>query len=132
MLTKEQHIQYWLTSALEDWDTTHVRLKGKRYAFCLFSMHLVIEKLLKALCLPDREAGIKESQDSHTPPFTHDLIKLSEECALTLSPDEMDYFTMINSWNIRGRYPDYTSALHQAATPAYVESQYLKIQSLKA
>lgn len=125
MLTKEQHIQYWLTSAREDWDTTHVLLEGKRYAFCLFSMHLVIEKLLKAL-------WIKESQDSHTPPFILDLIKLSEECALTLSPDEMDFFTIINSWNIRGRYPDYTSALHHAATPAYVESQYLKIQSLKA
>ncbi len=125
MLTKDQHITYWQDSAAEDWETSGVLLNGKRYAFCLFSMHLVIEKLLKAL-------WIKESLASHIPPFTHDLIRLTEECGLQLSPDELDFFTIINSWNIRGRYPDFSLSLHHAATPAYVAAQRYKIEALKS
>jgi HEPN domain-containing protein len=49
MLTKGQHIQFWIASADEDWATAMLLLDGKRYGFCLFSLHLVIEKILKAI-----------------------------------------------------------------------------------
>jgi len=123
MLTKEQHIAFWLESAQDDWETALVLMNNKRYGFCLFSLHLVIEKLLKAI-------WIKESL-TNTPPFTHDLIKLCEESNLALSLEDLDFLVAVNSWNIRGRYPDYSKSLHQSATPAYLSIQIEKVQKLK-
>ena len=124
MLSKEEHIKFWVESAIEDWETAVVLKNNKRYGFCLFSLHLVIEKLLKAI-------WIRESL-TNTPPFTHDLIKLCEECNLDISLENLDFLATINSWNIRGRYPDYSRSLHQSATPAYLELQFEKIKALKS
>lgn len=123
MLTKEQLIQFWKNSANEDWDTAVVLLNGKRYGFCLFSLHLVIEKLFKAV-------WIKESI-TNTPPFTHDLVHLAEESGIELSAEQLDFLSVINSWNIRGRYPDFTNALHHSATPEYVKIQMQKVNDFK-
>jgi hypothetical protein len=68
---------------------------------------------------------------NNTPPFTHDLIRLSEECSLNISLEQLDFLATVNSWNIRGRYPDYTRSLHQSATPAYLDLQFEKIKTLK-
>ncbi|MBP6793439.1 MAG: HEPN domain-containing protein [Saprospiraceae bacterium] len=125
MLSKQEHIQHWVTSAQEDWDTSQLLLTGKRYSFCLFAMHLVIEKLLKAI-------WVKESLSDNTPPFTLDLIRLVEECGLSLSPDDMDFLTIVNSWNIRGRYPDFTKTLHHIATESYIQRQKIKLEALKS
>ena len=92
-------------------------------AFNIFSMHLVIEKILKAI-------WVKESITS-TPPFTHDLLKLTEECEIELSSEQLDFLVIINSWNIRGRYPDFTKALHHQATPEYVQKQMQKVEAIK-
>jgi HEPN domain-containing protein len=123
MLTKEQHIRFWVDSANEDWETASILLDGKRYGFCLFSLHLVIEKILKALWL-------KESV-TNTPPFTHDLVRLAEETGIELNPEQIDFLSVINSWNIRGRYPDFTKSLHHNATPDYVHTQLKKVSDLK-
>ncbi len=89
MLSKEQHIRYWKDSANEDWETAIVLLNGKRYGFCLFSMHLEVDKILKAL-------WVKESI-TNTPLFMHDLVKLAEECELELSSEQPDFLVIINS-----------------------------------
>lgn len=123
MLSKEQHIKFWKDSANEDWETALVLLNGKRYGFCLFSMHLVIEKILKALWLKESIAN--------TPPFTHDLVRLVEETGLEFEAEQIDFLSVINSWNIRGRYPDFTKALHHSATPDYINSQMNKVSGLK-
>ncbi len=122
MLSKEQHIQYWQQSAIDDWETTQVLFNGKRFAFCLFSMHLYIEKLLKAL-------WVKESI-TNTPPFTHDLVKLAAEADVILLPEQVDFLYIINSWNIKILYPVYSKNLHQHATNEYVQLQLEKITQL--
>ncbi len=38
---------------------------------------------------------------------------------------------LINSWNIRGRYPDYTKRLYQNTTDNYLKEQIDKIEKLK-
>lgn len=124
MLTKQEHIQHWYESANDDWETSEILLQSKRYAFCLFSMHLVIEKILKAI-------WVKESISDNTPPFTHDLVRLAEECGLELSPEELDFLTVINGWNIRGRYPDFTRTLHRNTTDDYLKIQRAKVKKLK-
>jgi HEPN domain-containing protein len=123
MLTKESHIKYWVESAQEDWDTAIVLKNNKRYGFCLFSLHLVLEKLLKALWI--------QKSLTNTPPYSHDLIRLSDECELQLTLEQLDFLATANSWNIRGRYPDYSRSLHQSATPAYLDMQFEKVKTLK-
>ena len=122
-MTKEEHLKYWKESAVESWESALYLAKGKHYSLCLFAMHLTLEKLLKAL-------WIKESV-TDTPPYTHDLQKLCEELQLDISPEDYDYLAIVNNWNIRGRYPDYTSRLYKKTTNKYLEEQISKIDKLK-
>jgi HEPN domain-containing protein len=48
MMTKQEHIDYWVNTAAEDWDTVEVLFNGKKYLHALFWAHLVLEKLAKA------------------------------------------------------------------------------------
>lgn len=65
MLNKNEHTKFWLDSAAEDIETSKVLFAGRRFGFCLFSLHLCIEKTIKAL-------WIKESI-TNTPPYTHTI-----------------------------------------------------------
>ena len=85
---------------------------------------MALEKLFKAL-------WIKESI-TDTPPFTNDLQKLSDELQLEITAEDYDFLSIINSWNIRGRYPDYTKRLYQNTTDKYLREQIEKAGKLKA
>lgn len=104
-MTKKEDIEYWIKIA-------------NRYC------QTVIEKLLNAI-------WVKESISDNTPPFTHDLDRLAEECGLELGPDDMDFLTVINGWNIRGRYPDFTKSFHRNTTDSYLKAQRVKVNELK-
>ena len=97
-MNKEEHIKHWRESANESWNSALYLAKGKHYSLSLFAMHLALEKLLKAL-------WIKRSV-TDTPPYTHDLQRLCDDLQLEISAEEYDFLSIINSWNIRGRYPD--------------------------
>lgn len=122
-MNKEEHIKHWQESAEESWDSAIYLAKGKHYSLSLFALHLSLEKLLKAL-------WIKESVID-TPPYTHDLQKLCDELRLEISAEDYDFLSIINSWNIRGRYPDYTKRLYQNATDTYLKEQIGKVEILK-
>ena len=49
MKTKEEHIDFWLTQADDDWTAVDTLFKGRNYLQSLFFAHLVIEKICKAL-----------------------------------------------------------------------------------
>ena len=122
-MTKEEHIKYWQESANESWDSGIYLAAGKHYALALFALHLTLEKLLKAL-------WIKESV-TDTPPYTHDLQKLCDELQLEMPIEDYDFLTIVNSWNIRGRYPDYTNRLYKKTTDNYLKEQIAKIEKFK-
>jgi HEPN domain-containing protein len=84
---------------------------------------LALEKLFKAF-------WIKESI-TDAPPFTHDLQKLSDELQLEITAEDYDFLSIINSWNIRGLYPDYTKRLYQNTTDKYLGSKLKKQGKLK-
>lgn len=65
------------------------------------------------------------------PPYTHDLQKLSAEMQLDMSAEDFDYLAIINSWNIRGRYPDYTKNLNQKFTREYLSGQMERVKNIK-
>jgi len=67
----------------------------------LFFAHLALEKILKAhIC--------KETRD--LAPKIHNLIDLAKLANLTLTSNQSDVLTEMNSFNIEGLYPDPTQA----------------------
>ena len=48
MMTKREHIDYWVRTATEDWITVEALFTTRRYMHCLFWSHLTLEKLAKA------------------------------------------------------------------------------------
>ncbi|MEW6419598.1 MAG: HEPN domain-containing protein [Nitrospirota bacterium] len=74
-MDKKEHIEYWLNSAEHDLDVAETLFQNKKYDWCLFIGHLVIEKVLKAFYVRDT---------SESPPWIHNLLRLSENIDLSL------------------------------------------------
>lgn len=97
MINVEKHINQLRSGALEAWDDADYLIKGKRIWLGLFSLHLAIEKTLKAHV-------IRETKD--LPPFIHNLPKLAEVAKLDLSERQKNLLADLNPYNIRGRYQE--------------------------
>jgi HEPN domain-containing protein len=121
-LTKKEHINYWLELALEDFETAVFNISGKRYVPALFFYHLSIEKILKANWVKDNI--------SNTPPFTHDLQKIAGETEIEWDAANFDYLSIVNTWNIEARYPDYKNTLQKIATVEYMNKHHEKLKIL--
>lgn len=51
MMSKEQYIDFWLKNADEDLDTALYNFEGGRNVYCLFFLHLSIEKTLISILI---------------------------------------------------------------------------------
>lgn len=69
-------VQYWTTSAADDWHTTQSLFEKQEYVSALFFAHLYLEKLLKALIVHQTQAHA---------PYGHSLTKLAEMANLSLN-----------------------------------------------
>jgi len=97
MINVEKQIAYWRDGAVEDWEIAQELLASKRVRHSLFFAHLTLEKLLKAhVCHHTRDLA----------PRLHNLVRLAELAALSLSQRQIDILAEMNSFNIEGRYPD--------------------------
>lgn len=103
-MNKNEKISYWVNIAEYDLKTAKVMLEGKRYVYVGFMCHQAIEKILKALY-----TKIKND----TPPFTHNLLFLSEKCSLLKMMDEekISFLHSLQPLNIESRYPSYKDFL---------------------
>ncbi|MFN0049323.1 MAG: HEPN domain-containing protein [Cytophagales bacterium] len=122
-MTKEQHINFWVQNANDDFDTALYNFKGKKNVYCLFFLHLSVEKLLIAIWIKDNI--------SNTPPFIHDLKSIYSATELDLEIEQIDFLSIVNDWNISARYPDYKRSLYLKATDAYTAVQVEKIEKLR-
>jgi HEPN domain-containing protein len=97
MIDIGKQITYWQKSAREDWEVAIELVGNNRSRHGLYFAHLALEKILKAhIC--------KETHD--LAPKIHNLIDLAQLANLVLNPHQSDILTEMNSFNIRGRYPD--------------------------
>ncbi len=92
-----KYAAYWRNDALQSWDDAVFLINGGRVLFGLFSAHLALEKALKALIIKKTNA---------LAPRIHNLITLAEIASLTLTVQQKNLFADMNSFNIRGRYPE--------------------------
>lgn len=91
-------INFWIEGSNDDYDTMITMYKSRRYSWTLFIGHLMIEKLLKAYY-------IKEKQEY--PPFIHNLLRLAEKAGLQLTDVQKEQLITITAFNINARYDDY-------------------------
>jgi HEPN domain-containing protein len=115
-------IQYWLDSSEEDFETMLVMFKAKRYTWSLFIGHIVIEKLLKAFV-------VKQKND-HAP-FTHDLSKLASLSGLNFNEERLDWLDTITVFNLNARYDSYKQVFSKKCTPEYTQEWIDKIKALR-
>ncbi len=115
-MTKQDKIQYWITTAENDWRVSGHLYEKKDYPYALFFGHLTIEKLLKALY-------VCGSDD--TPPHTHRLAFLAEKAGLELTPEQLELFEIITDFHLEARYPDEKFSFYKRCTQEFTE-HYLK------
>lgn len=99
----------------------NVLYKNKRYSDALFYGHLTLEKLLKGLTTK----ALKKS-----PPYTHDLVLLARLSKLDFTEQELEFFELVNQFNIRTRYDDYKLSFYQKCNKHYAEVQLKKINKI--
>ena len=119
---KKDVLKYWIESYENDFsEMEHLFEKGD-YSWSLFIGHLVIEKLLKSLYIQNVDI---------TPPFIHDLVRLSEKVGLSLTEDQKDILDTISTFNLRVRYDDYKLSFYRKCTKAFTEQWIRHIKELR-
>jgi HEPN domain-containing protein len=111
-MTKEELIEYWVSSSNQDFKVMENLLKNRHYPWALFIGHLVIEKLIKACFVKKVSAQT---------PYSHNLLVLAEQALLQPSEKQKDELQLLTTFNIRARYPDYKMEFHKKCTAAYAK-----------
>jgi len=107
-LTNIELMEHWIKSSDNDYKTMETLYNAKDYTWSLFIGHLVIEKLIKALCAknnPEKPHALK----------IHNLVSLSEDAKISLDKEQKEIFIEFNSFNINTRYDDYKDKFKQKA-----------------
>lgn len=101
---KEKLVCYWIRGSDDDWSTTQVLFKSKKYVPCLFFCHLCLEKILKAHAV--KETG------GHAP-FTHNLSYLAGKTSIPFEKPDLVFLEAASEFNIGTRYPEDISKLYR-------------------
>ncbi|MGA2297967.1 MAG: HEPN domain-containing protein [FCB group bacterium] len=122
-MTKEEHIEYWINSANDDYKIFELLFNNAKYLYSFFIGNLVIEKIIKAFWVRDNQENI--------PPKTHNLIYLIKQTKIKLSEDDLLFCTRFNDFQIQGRYPDYQNKIKQILTPETINELKTKFEELR-
>ena len=108
-------IDNWLSLAEYDLSTAHDMSKAGRYLYVAFMCQQAIEKIMKALYV---------KQHGSTPPYTHNLLRLTKELSLKDKMDDEMIVTIeeLNSYYIESRYTEDIEELSKLLTKAKVVS----------
>ena len=123
MMTKEQHIDYWINTAAEDWITVETLFGSGRYIHSLFWAHLVLEKLAKAL-------WVKNNTDD-IPPKIHNIVFLLQDSNIDLGNDKTAFLAKFNRYQASSRYPDYSDKIYQSCTKEVTEQELEKVKEVR-
>jgi len=96
-MVKNDKIKYWLKTADQDWRVANHLFEKGDYSYALFFGHLTIEKILKAIFINKKDK---------TPPFSHNLVYLSEKAGLKLNDESLELLEEVSDFNLEARYPD--------------------------
>ena len=93
--------------------------QNQKYDWCLFIGHLVIEKVLKACYVRDKQ---------EIPPKIHNLVRLAENTLLAVKEEQLTFLADLNDFNLETRYPDFKFSFYQICTREFTEEHFSKIK----
>jgi len=117
---KEQ-TSYWLNSARHDLEVAESLFKAKKFDWCLFVGHLVLEKVLKACYVNTKQ---------HFPPKIHDLVRLAFLAGVELDDETLDFLDSVNTFNIATRYPDEKFKFYKVCTYEFTAYNFERIKEV--
>lgn len=120
-MVQNEIVEYWINASDNDFELSRSLFDAKRFSYCLFFVHLSIEKLLKGLIVQ------KISQPA---PYEHNLVRLAEVTGIEYSEEQLDLLADITTFNIKARYDDYKNQFYKIATKEYAEKYLLQAERL--
>ncbi|MBA4409022.1 MAG: HEPN domain-containing protein [Bacteroidota bacterium] len=114
MKTKEQHIEFWIEQAEDDWNAVFTLFNGRNYLQSLFFTHLVIEKICKSLWIKFNPGNV--------PPRSHNLNFLLSATPIMLSDVQNEFLLALNRFQLEGRYPEYLTKMHDICNEQFTKS----------
>jgi HEPN domain-containing protein len=121
-MDKKGVMDFWVQTADNDYKTMLNLYKSGDYHWSLFIGHLVIEKLLKALYVKNKDNNI---------PRIHDLLSLAEKANIELTEKQKDDLDYITTFNISARYPDYKQSFYKKCDHDFTNINIAKIKELR-
>jgi len=121
MMTRKQHVDYWLHGASENMKDMRAAIKSRRRVNAMFCGHLAVEKMLKGLCAV---RNVEVWRD-------HKLLNLADNAGLTdaLTENQIIELATITSFNMEARYDDTKKRFHETCTPKFVDEWSRKISA---
>jgi HEPN domain-containing protein len=120
---KSEIVAHWLLQAERDWRSVQALFREGQYMHALFFSHLVVEKLLKAHWV--------NNNVENEAPRVHDLEFLYNQTDLSMPAEQVEFLSIISSWNLEGRYQDYKDKFYQRATRQYTEEKLNQVDTLR-
>jgi HEPN domain-containing protein len=121
-MDKQEITAYWIEIADSDLSTAENLFNSGDYHWCLFMLHLVIEKLLKAYYT--KHIGMNV-------PRTHDLLRLATLCGLEPDDNKKNALDRMTNFNLAARYPDYKKEFYKIATKDFAREQMSVASEMK-
>jgi|SRR6185312_7059183 len=112
-MTNEEYIEDLIGQAEEDFGASEALATAGYLGQSLFYMHLSLEKLCKALWV--------KMNVSTKYPFVHNLIKLLTDLEIPLTEDQKIFYSDMNRFQAKGRYPDTLHEIEETVTPEIFE-----------
>ena len=122
-MNKEEHLDYWLLNADRDWNRAERCFKDKDYVFCLFCLHLSLEKICKALWIKEHKGNF--------PPKGHNLEYLLRQTKVELKEEDWKLLVNMNRFNLEGRYPDYKDKIYKECDKKLTNKLLKDVEKLK-
>ncbi len=118
-MTQDEAVKSWLENAERNFIASCDMAKSNHRDWALFIGQLSLEKMLKGLIV---------KKINQTPPFIHDLVKLSQLAGVKTSIDQMSQLAKITRFHVAVRYEEIKSALYKEATPKFTAEWMKKIE----
>lgn len=115
---KERIVNHWIESSDKDFKTMMDLYLTQNNIWALFIGHLVIEKLLKALYVKNKD---------EFPPMTHDLRRICDKANIELDINRQILLDSISRFNINARYDDYKQSFFKLCNDDFTSEWINKI-----
>jgi HEPN domain-containing protein len=118
----DRFVNHWIESSDRDFITMQNLYKSKDYSWSLFLGHIVIEKLLKAFYIKNRQ--------EHPIPI-HDLTRIASKSGIECSDDFLNQLDTITTFNINARYEDFRQNFYHKCTEQFTQLWINQITELR-